>query len=118
MIKKSLWFVSRRLNEIVHLNNGFKKYYQLSNSIVYKDKLYDLFMERFNKLTDKLNFNFSFIDCLYFKYRLENLKNEFCITNVVCHLLFCIRSPVKSSSCRLFSHLYVKNADDFVSSVE
>ena len=49
-------------------------------------------MERYNELIDKLTFNFSFIDCLYFKSRLENLKNEFCITNVLCHLLFCNRS--------------------------
>ena len=60
----SLSFVSRRLNEIVHLNNGFKKYFQLSNSIFNKDKLYDFFMERYNKLIDKLTFNFSFVDCL------------------------------------------------------
>ena len=39
-------------------------------------------MERYNKLIDKLVFSFSFIDCLYFKCRLENLKNEFFITNI------------------------------------
>ena len=46
-------------------------------------------MERYIKLIDKLTFSFIFIDCLYFKYRLENLKNEFCFTNILCHLLFC-----------------------------
>ena len=114
----SLSFVSRRLNEMVHLNNGFKKYCQLSNSIDNKDQLYDFFLERSNKLIDKLTFNFTFIDFLYFKYRLENLKNELCITNVLYHLLSCNRSPVKSSCCRLCSRLYVKNGDDFVSSSE
>ena len=63
----SLLYALKRLNEIVHPNNGFKKYCQLSNSIVDKDKFYDFFMERYNKLIDKLAF--SFIDCLYFKYR-------------------------------------------------
>ena len=63
----SLSFVSRRLNEIVHLNTGFRKYYQLSNFVVNKDKLYDFFMKRYNELIDKLTFNLSFIDCLYFK---------------------------------------------------
>ena len=113
-----LSFVSRRLNKIIHFNNGFKKYCKLSNSIVDKDKLYDFFMERYNELIDKLTFSFSFIDCLYFKYRLENLKNEFCITNILYHLLFCSRSRVSSSCCRLCVHLFVTYADDFVSSVK
>ena len=33
-------------------------------------------------------------------------------------LLFCNRSPVSSSCCRFCLHLFVKNADDFVSSVK
>ena len=90
----------------------------MSNSIVDKDKFYDFFMERYNKLIDKLVFNFSFIDCLYFKYRLENLKNEFFITNILCHLFFCSRLPVSSNWCRLYLRLFVKNADDFASSVK
>ena len=83
----NLSVVSRRLNEIIHFNNQFKRYWKLSNSINDKDKLYDFFMERYNKLIDKVTFSFSFIDYLYFKYRLENLKNEFCMTNILCHLL-------------------------------
>ena len=75
-------------------------------------------MERYNELIDKLTFDFSFIDCLNFKYRLENLKNEFCITNILYHLLFCSRSRVSSSCCRLCMHLFVTYADDFVSSVK
>ena len=113
-----LSFVSRRLNEIVHFKNGFKKYCQISNSILNKDKLYDFFMERYNDLIDKLTFNFSLTDCLYFKYRLVTLKNESCLTNVICHLLFCNRSPAKSNCWRLCLRWYVKNGDDFVSSVE
>ena len=61
---RSLSFVSRRLNEIIHFNYGFKEYCKLSNSIVDTDKLYDFFMERYNELIDKLTFSFSFIDCL------------------------------------------------------
>ena len=89
----ALSLVSRRLNEIVPLNKGFKKYRQLSNLIVNKIQLYDFFMERYNELVDRLTFSFIFIDCLCFKYRLETLKNEFCITNVLCHL-FCSRFSV------------------------
>ena len=49
---------------------------------------------------------------------LETLRNEFCITNVLCQLLFCSRSPVSSSQCRICSRLFVKNANDFVSSIK
>ena len=69
-----LSFVSKRLNEIVHLNNEFKKYRQLSNFIIDKNKLYDFFMERCNKLIDKLTFSFTFIDCLCFKYRFRDFE--------------------------------------------
>ena len=89
----ALSLVSRRLNEIVPLNKGFKKYRQLSNLIVDKIQLYDFLMERYNELIERLTFSFIFNDCLYFKYRLETLKNEFCITNVLCHL-FCSRFSV------------------------
>ena len=33
-------------------------------------------------------------------------------------IYYSVTDPVKSSCCRLCSRLYVKNADDFVSSVE
>ena len=100
------------------LNNGFKKYRQLSNFIVDKNRLYGFFMEKYNELIDRLTFSFTFIDCLYFKYRLETLKNEFCITNALRHLLFCTTSPVSSSQCRICSLLFVKNSNDFVSSIK
>ena len=77
-------------------------------------KLYEFFME----LIDNLNFSRSFIDCLYFKHRLENLKNEFCITKILCHLFFCSRSPILSSPHRLCSRWFVKDSDDFVSPVK
>ena len=76
------------------------------------------FIERYDELIDNLTFSFSFTDCLYFKYKLENLKNEFCITKILCHLLFCSKSPVLSSPCRLCSRLFVRDSDDFVSSVK
>ena len=44
------------------------------------------------------------------------MKNGFCITNVLFHLLFCSSSPNTISQCRLCSRLFVKNANDFVSS--
>ena len=59
-----------------------------------KTDFFDFFMERYNKLIDKLTFSFRFIDCLYFKYRLEALKNEFFTANVLRHSLFCSRSSV------------------------
>ena len=49
-------------------------------------------------------------------YCLQSLKNEFCITNVSCHLLLYRRSPNSNEGqCRLCSRLYVGDADDFVS---
>ena len=71
----TLSFVSKRLNKIVHLNSGLKSILNFQIQLFIK-KLYEFFM----KLIDNLNFSCSFIDCLYFKHRLENLKNEFCIT--------------------------------------
>ena len=75
-------------------------------------------MERQNKLIDTLTFSFTFIDCLYFKYRLDILKNDFCITNALCHVLFYSRSPLSSSQCRICSCLFFKNGNGFVSSIK
>ena len=96
----------------------YTKYRNLSNLLVDKNKLYDCFKQRYNELIDRLTFSFSFIDCLYFKYRLAILKNEFCITNVLCHFLFCSRSAVSVGQCRVCSRLFVKGADAFVSSIK
>ena len=75
-------------------------------------------MKRYNELMDRLPFSFSFVNCLFFRYQLEFLKNKFCITNVLCHLLFSSRSPSSISQFRLCSRLFVKNVNDFVSSVK
>ena len=53
-----------------------------------------------------------------FKLSFQSLKNEFCITNVLCHLLFCSRSPSSRSQCRQCSPLFIEKADDFVSSIK
>ena len=113
-----LLFVSRRLNEIIFSSKQYKKYRNLSNLVVDKNKLYDCFKQRYNELIDRLTFSFSFIDCLYFIHRLEILKNKFCITNALCHFLFSSRCPVSVGQCRVCSRLFVKDADVFVSSVK
>ena len=69
-----LLFVSRRLNEIVFSSKQYTKHRSLSNLAVDKNKLYHCFKQKYNELIDRLTFNFNFIDCLYFKYRLEILK--------------------------------------------
>ena len=46
------------------------------------------------------------------------MKNEFCVTNDLCHLSFCSTYRVSSSQGRTCSRLFVKDADDFVSSVK
>ena len=96
--------------------NNTRSIANLSNLVVDKNKLYDCFKQRYNELIDRLTFSFSFIDCLYFTYRLEILRNKFCITNVLCYFLFCSRSPVSVGQCRVCSRLFVKDADAFVSS--
>ena len=56
---------------------------------------------------------------LILNYRLQSLKIELCITNILCHLLFCQRSANSNKGqCRLCSRLYVKDANDFVSSIK
>ena len=92
-----LSFVSRRLNEIVYGHKLFKKCRKLSNSIIDKKELYDSFMKRFDEVIKKLSFYFDSIVCLYLIYRLQSLKNEFYINNVLCHLLFGSRSPSSES---------------------
>ena len=72
----------------------FKNIVNFQISLSIKTDFFDFFMERYNKLIDKLTFSFRFIDCLYFKYRLEALKNEFFTANVLRHSLFCSRSSV------------------------
>ena len=75
-------------------------------------------MKRFHELTERLSFNFKFTDCLFLNYRIQSLKYEFCITYVLCHLLFCSRSPNSGSQCRLCSQLFVENTNDFVQSIK
>ena len=50
-------------------------------------------MKKFDESIHKLTFYFNFNDMLFLNYRLQSLKNEFCITNILCHLLFYQRSP-------------------------
>ena len=102
----------------MYASKQFTTYIKLSNSITDKNELYDCFMKNFDKFIKKLSFYFNFSDCFYLNYRLQSLKNEFCITNVLCHLLFCCRSPNSGSQRRLCSHLFVENANDFVSSMK
>ena len=110
-----LLFHSRRVNEIVYSSKQFSNYCTLSNSIIDKSGLYECFMKRHDELIERLPFSFSFIVC-FFKNQWQSLKNEFCITNVLCHLLFWSRSPNSKSQYRLCSRVFVENASDFVSS--
>ena len=50
-------------------------------------------MRKFDESIHKLTFYFNFNDMLFLNYRLQSLKNEFCITNILCNLLFYQRSP-------------------------
>ena len=94
-------------------------YREVLNTIIDKSELYDYFIKRFDELIERLDFNFNFTDLLFLNYRLQSLKNEFCIANVLCHLLFYNRSPNSNEGqCGLCSRLYVKNTDDFVSSIK
>ena len=102
-----LSFLSRRLNEIVYGHKLFKKYREISNRITDENELYDCFMKRFDKLIKKRSCYFDSIDCLCLNYRLQSIKNEFCITNVLCHLLFCSGSPISESQCRQIESLFV-----------
>ena len=69
-------------------------------------------------MMDRPSLSFSFINCLFFRYRLKSLKNEFSITNVLCHFLCYSRSHNSTSYCKECSRLFVENADDFVSSIK
>ena len=76
-------------------------------------------MKRFDELIHKPTFYFDFNDTLFLNYRLKFLKNEFCITNVLCHLLFWQRPPNSNEGqWRLCSRVYAKDASDFVSSIK
>ena len=94
-------------------------YFKLSNVIIDKNKLYDCFIKTLDELIKRLDFYFNFTDCLFLNYRLQSIKNELCITNVLGHLLFCNRSPNSNEvQCRLCSRLYVMDANDFVSLIK
>ena len=100
------------MNEVVLEVNNSKNFRELSNTVIVKVKIFD-------ELIERLNFYFKFNDKLFSNYRLQSLKYEFSITNVLSHLLFCCRSPNSNegqwSSC---SRLYAKDADDFISSIK
>ena len=50
--------------------------------------------------------------------RLESLKSQFCISNMLAHLLFCNRSLDNSDKCKNCSRHYVHDATDFISSIK
>ena len=50
--------------------------------------------------------------------RLESLKSQFCISNMLAHLFFCNRSPDNSDKCKHCSRHYVHDATDFISSIK
>ena len=106
-------FISRRLNEIVYSNKRFKNYHILLNSIINKGQLYECVMKKYDELINRLSFSFGFANCLFFRSRLECLRNQFCIANVLCHLLFCSRSPNSVRHCRHCSRLFAENDRDF-----
>ena len=75
-------------------------------------------MKRYESI-ERVDFRSNFTDFSFLNYRLQSLKNEFCITNFLYHLLFCNRSPNSNEGqYRLCSQLYVKDAHDFVSSIK
>ena len=113
-----LSFVLRRMHTAIYSSKQCKKYRELSSLIIDKVELYEWFMKRLDKLIDRFSFSFIFVNCLFLRYQLEPLKNEFCITNVLSHLLFCNRSPNSISQCRLCSHLFAEDANDFISSIK
>ena len=53
-----------------------------------------------------------------FNLMLKSLKSQFCISNVLAHLLFCNRSPDNSDKCKHCSRHYVHDATDFISSIK
>lgn len=106
------------MHTTIYSSKQCKKYRELSSLIIDKVELYEWFMKRLDKLIDRFSFSFIFVNCLFLRYQLQPLKNEFCITNVLSHLLFCNRSPNSISQCRLCSHLFVENANDFISSIK
>ena len=106
------------MNALVYSSKQFKKYRKLSSLIIDKVELYECFMKRYDEMMDRPSLSFSFINCLFFRYRLKSLKNEFSITNVLCHFLCYSRSHNSTSYCKECSRLFVKNADDFVSSIK
>ena len=106
------------MNAIVYSSKEFKKYRELSSLIIDKFELYECFMKRFDELMDRFSLSFSFVNCLFFRYRLKSLKNEFSITNVLCHLLCCSRSHNSTSYRKECSRLFVENVDDYVSSIK
>ena len=106
------------MNEIVFGSKQFKKYRQLSGTIIDKSKLYDCFMKRFNELIERLNFHVNFMNMLFLNYLLKSLENEVFFTNTLGHLLFWSRSLNSNErQCKLCSQLYVMDANEFVLSI-
>ena len=55
---------------------------------------------------------------LHLGNRLESLKHQFCISNMLGHLFSCNRSPNSNEdNCRLCFQLFVNDGSDFVSSI-
>ena len=108
-------FCFEKNEAVVYLSKQFRKYGKLSSLIINTVELYECFMKRYKELMDRLSLSFSFANCLFFRYRLEFLKNEFSVTNVLVHLIFSSKSFNSTVHCKQYSQLFFKSASDFVS---
>ena len=95
---------------------GYKRYTRycdLVKKIVDTKKLYDCFIENYNLLVDRLRWELgdgsleskNLLE--FYRIRLELLKSQFCISNVLLDLLFCERSPSAPDNCKQCSRSYV-----------
>ena len=100
---------------MVNVHKQYVKHSDLAKTIIDTDKPDDCFMKNYDDLLiNSVKFNLM----LNVVWRLECLKSQFCISNVLAHLLFCNRSPDNSDKCKHCSRHYVDDATDFSSSIK
>ena len=104
-----LKFLSKRFYRLSFLKKKLKYFSINSHKVFEVNEYYNMFFYFFNDLLDNLKMKFYVSTFLLLKYSLEDLKNQFMISNCLYHLLSCPRSVFARNDCVYCSRAYISS---------
>ena len=104
-----LKFLSKRFYRLSFLKKKLKYFNINSHKVFEVNEYYNMFFYFFNDLLNNLKMKFDVSTFLLLKYSLEDLKNQFMISNCLYHLLPCPRSVFARNDCVYCSRAYISS---------